>query len=406
MQYGLLGRKLSHSYSPQIHKYLGDYSYNLFEIEPEALGTFLQRDDIFGLNVTMPYKKAVIPYCHQLTESAHKLGAVNTLIRCGNQFIGHNSDYFGFQSLVKRSCLLVADKKVLILGSGGASATAACVMQELGARVVVISRTGENNYTNLYLHADASVIVNTTPVGMYPETGFSAVDLSVFPSLEGVLDVIYNPSQTKFLMDAAERGLIAENGLWMLVAQAKESAEWFTGTQIDDAVIEQIYRKLRMETENTVLIGMPGSGKSTVGKLLSNMLGKRFLDTDSIIEEEAGKSIPEIFSLYGEDHFRALESEIIARIGKESGCVIATGGGCVTQPHNKAQLRQNGTIYWLKRNLDLLSTEGRPLSQIISIEEMYNARELLYQTFADCIIDNNHSPQKAAEAIFDLEVNR
>ena len=228
MRCGLLGKKLGHSYSPQIHKYLGNYSYDLFEKSPEELERFLSEGDFTGINVTIPYKKDVLPYCHELSDRAKKLGAVNTLVRRKDgTLIGHNTDYFGFQSMVKRSGLDVYSKKVLVLGSGGASATVVAVLREMKADVIVISRSGENNYANIANHRDASIIVNTTPVGMYPYVGISPVDLGVFPNLEGVLDIIYNPAKTQLLLDAEARGLIVENGLWMLVAQAKESAEWF-----------------------------------------------------------------------------------------------------------------------------------------------------------------------------------
>ena len=230
MHCGLLGKKLGHSYSPQIHSYLGDYPYTLYEKTPEELETFLRTGDFTGLNVTMPYKKDVIPYLDKLTDRAASLGAVNTIVRQKDgTLIGHNTDYFGFHSMLKRSGLEVTGKKVLVLGSGGASATAQYVLKQEGAEVVVISRNGENNYHNLERHSDASVIVNATPVGMYPDVGVSPVSLELFPYLEGVLDIVYNPARTQILLDAEKRGLIAENGLWMLVAQAKESAEWFTG---------------------------------------------------------------------------------------------------------------------------------------------------------------------------------
>ena len=400
MKCGLLGRKLGHSYSPQIHGYLGDYPYVLFEKEPEELGDFLKNGDFTGLNVTMPYKKDVIPYLDVLSPAAQKLGAVNTIVRrADGTLFGHNTDCSGFASMVRRSGLQVAGKKVLVLGSGGASNTAVAVLEELGARVVVISRSGENNYENLHLRADAAVIVNTTPVGMYPATGISPVDLSRFPKLEGVLDVVYNPARTQLLLDADKLGIPAENGLWMLVAQAKEAAEHFTGRSLDDSLIAAIHRKLSVQMQNIVLIGMPGCGKSTVGGLLADQLGRPFVDADEEIVRLAGKSIPEIFAEDGEDTFRGWETQALSELGKQSGLVIATGGGCVTRDRNLPLLRQNGSIFWLKRDIQALPTDGRPLSLANRLADMYAVRRPLYQLFSDHSIDNNTAPQAAASAI-------
>lgn len=402
MKCGLLGRKLGHSYSPQIHKQLGSYDYSLFEKEPEELENFLKDGDFSGLNVTIPYKKSVISQLSELTPIAAKLGAVNTIVRRDGKLVGHNTDYFGFQSMVAQSGLTVRGKKVLVLGSGGASNTAVAVLEEFGASVVVISRTGENNYENLHRHTDAAVIVNTTPVGMYPHVGVSPLDLVLFPNLEGVLDIIYNPARTQLLLDAQSRGLVTMNGLWMLVAQAKESAEWFTNSRISNEIIKKIHNNLRLKMENIVLIGMPGSGKSTVGKLLSSQLGKEFADADSAIIEKAGISIPEIFEQRGEEWFRAIESEVLAELGKRSGLVIATGGGCVTRKENYPLLHQNGTIFCLDRDISYLPTHGRPLSQKGQLEEMYRIRNPLYHRFADHHIDCNHTPEAAAAQILQI----
>lgn len=403
MRCGLLGEKLTHSYSPQIHSLLAEYTYALVEKAPNELEAFLKSCEYQGLNVTIPYKKAVIPYCRSLSPLAEKLGSVNTIVRTHDgSLMGHNTDYFGFLSLLKHSGLIVAGKKVLVLGSGGSSVTVTAVLKDQGADPVVISRSGENNYTNLYLHSDASVIVNTTPVGMYPNTGVSPVDLSQFPMLEGVLDIIYNPSRTKLLMDAQSRGLVAENGLWMLVAQAKESAEWFTGRAIGDGRISHIYTQLKCQMENVILVGMPGSGKSTVGPVLAQLLHKEFIDADTQIEEAAGISIPEIFSKQGEAAFRRIETEVLQNLGKRSCLVIATGGGCVTKPENYPHLHQNGTIVWLKRPLELLPKNGRPLSQAMDLEEMYRLREPLYTAFSDFSVENNEDPVSVSHRIISV----
>ncbi len=403
MKCGLLGRKLGHSYSPQIHSYLGSYSYELFEKEPEELEDFLRNGDFDGLNVTIPYKKTVIPYLDELSPIAKKLGAVNTIVRRDGKLIGHNTDYFGFRTMVNSSVLEFVGKKALVLGSGGASNTAVAVLEELGAKVVVISRSGENNYQNLDRHADAAVIVNTTPVGMYPNNGVSPVDLSLFSKLEGVFDVIYNPQWTKLTMDAMDRMLSCDNGLRMLVAQAKESAQWFTNSVISDDVIRRILRKLLLQTENIILIGMPGCGKTAVGKALADCLGKTFVDADAVITEEAGMSIPEIFDSEGESGFRSRETKVLSDLGKGSGQVIATGGGCVTREENYPLLFQNGSIVWLQRDLDKLPTDGRPLSQAGRLEQMYAVRKPLYEAFADYIVDNNGSLEDTiAEILYQL----
>lgn len=400
MQCGLLGRKLGHSYSPQIHGLLGSYNYKLFEKEPEEVGDFLKNGNFTGLNVTIPYKKDVIPYLSQLSPVAKRLGAVNTIVRRQDgSLIGHNTDYFGFRYLVERSGLTVSGKKVLVLGSGGASNTAVAVLRELGAQVVIISRSGENNYHNLHLHHDASVIVNTTPVGMYPNTGISPIDLNLFPQLEGVLDAIYNPARTQILLDAEKRGLVAMNGLWMLVAQAKESAEWFTGSVIDQGKIPEIHACLRRQMENIILIGMPGCGKSTIGRLLAQRTGKKFVDADEALEARLGRKITDIIPQDGETVFRQMESDTLAELGKQSGLVIATGGGCVTRERNYPLLHQNGTILWLTRQLHKLPTEGRPLSQPGKLQEMFAQRQSLYRQFADAEISNDGPVEETLTAI-------
>ena len=403
MKCGLLGRKLGHSYSPQIHSLLGDYSYSLFEKEPDELEEFLKYGDFTGINVTIPYKKDVIRFLDELSPVARKMGAVNTIVRrADGSLFGHNTDYFGFSSMVKKSGLNVSGKKVLVLGSGGASNTAAAVLGELGARVVVISRTGENNYGSLSLHADAAVIVNATPVGMYPNTLVSPVDLALFPKLEGVLDLIYNPARTQLLLDAEKRNLITENGLWMLAAQAWEAAEYFIGHSISDDEIGKIHRILSRQMQNIVLIGMPGCGKSTIGQQLAEATGSQFVDADAEIVRMAGKSIPDIFAEDGEAVFRQWETAALEQLGKQSGLVIATGGGCVTRERNYGPLHQNGLLIWLKRDLEQLPTDGRPLSQKSKLQEMYAVRAPLYQAFADFTVDNGDTPEKTLTSILNL----
>ena len=406
MRCGLLGKKLGHSYSPQIHSYLADYVYDLFEKQPEELKSFLENGDFTALNVTIPYKKEVIPYCNELSNRAQELGAVNTLVRRKDgTLIGHNTDYFGFESMLKRSGLCVKGKKVLVLGSGGASATVVAVLKKHKANVIVISRSGSDNYDNIQIHGDASVIVNTTPVGMYPNVGVSPVNLDLFPGLEGVLDVVYNPARTQLLLDAERKGLITDNGLWMLVAQAKESAEWFCGDKISDYKIPEIHGILQSQMQNIVLIGMPGCGKSTIGKLLAEKLEKKFVDADAAISQLAGKTIPEIFAASGEAGFRKLETQVLQQLGKESGLVIATGGGCVTKAENYPALHQNGRIIWIRRDLSLLPTDGRPLSQQSRLEDMYRIRMRLYETFSDLSVDNDGPIEETIAQILAMEAN-
>ena len=399
MKCGLLGRKLGHSYSPQIHAMMGEYSYGLFEKEPEEVGDFVLHGDYDAMNVTIPYKKDVIPYLDEVDPIATRLGSVNTVVRRDGKLFGYNTDYYGFHSMVLRSGIQVSGKKSLVLGTGGTSVTAQAVLADLGAEVVVISRSGENNYENLSRHYDAKVIVNTTPVGMYPATGVAALDIRQFPHLEGVLDVIYNPSRTRLLLDAEELGLPNENGLWMLVAQAKLASEHFTGKTLDDGIIAAIHRKLKNQMENIVLVGMPGCGKSAIGRELAKRTGKTFRDSDQAIVELAGRSIPEIFAKDGEDTFRDYETKALEALSKQSGLVIATGGGCVTRERNYPLLHQNSTIVWIRRDISKLPTKGRPLSQKNDLNEMYQKRQPMYQAFADIAIDNNGTISDAAGKI-------
>ena len=400
MHYCLLGRNLSHSYSPQIHSTFADYDYRLMEIEPDKLESFMRNADFSGINVTIPYKKAVLPYCDELTPQAKRLGAVNTIVKKPDGTLwGHNTDYFGFLEMVKRSALNVQGKKALVLGSGGAGVTASAVLTDLGATVITISRNGEHNYNNLHHHQDASIIVNATPVGMYPNNGTAPISLSVFPRLEGVLDLIYNPFKTDLLLEAEEKGLVTLNGLYMLVAQAKESAEYFSGTTISNEKIKDVYCSLKLQMENIILIGMPGSGKSTIGAMVAKALGRQFVDTDQLIVERVKMSIPDYMKKYGLERFRQEESSVIRDISKQSGLIIATGGGCVTREDNYRPLHQNGTVIWVNRPICKLSTEGRPLSVSGNLEDMYTARSPLYSHFADLKIDNNAEPEKAVETI-------
>ena len=400
---GLLGRKLGHSYSPAIHGMLSDYSYELFEREPEQLEDFLLHGDWNGINVTIPYKKTVLPYCRELSPLAKEIGSVNTIVRRPDgSLFGDNTDAYGFESLVKKSGIDVRGKKALVLGSGGASVTVVAVLKRLGAgSVTVISRSGEDNYDNIQKHADAKIIVNTTPVGMFPNNGQSAVDLGTFPACEGVLDVVYNPARTALLLQAEQRGIPHAGGLYMLVAQAKRSSEIFTGSSIPDSEIERIEKVLSAQMQNIILIGMPSSGKSTIAAALGEKLGRPVYEADTLIEEEAGMDIPAIFAGHGEEYFRKLETQVLRKLGAMSGAIISTGGGCVTREENYAPLHQNGRMIWLLRDTDKLDKTGRPVSLRSDLNELYARREPMYARFADAKADNNGTVEETLEQIME-----
>ena len=403
MRCGLLGEHLTHSYSPQIHALLGDYSYELFEVAPEKLGEFLQAGEFDGLNVTIPYKRAMIPYCAELSAAAREMGSVNTLLRRPDGTLyGDNTDLDGFRWLLARGGGIRPGEKALVLGTGGASQTVQAVLRAAGAEVAVLSRRGESNYATLPRHADARLVVNATPVGMYPNNGERLIDLAQLPQCRCVLDLIYNPARTRLLLDAEARGIRCENGLSMLVAQAKRAAELFTGRDIPDAACTDILRRMEAQMHNLILVGMPGSGKTTVGSLLAVSLGRPFYDADGEIEKKLGCSIPAFFAQRGEAAFRAVETEVLAELGKRSGCVIATGGGCVTRGENYASLHQNGEIIWLRRSLTELPVEGRPVSQSRSLPELYREREPAYRRFADFCVENEATPEAAVEKIKEL----
>ena len=401
---GLLGERLGHSYSPAIHAMLGDYEYRLYECPKDKLGDFLKAWDFDGLNVTIPYKKAVLPYCAELSPMAAAIGSVNTLLRRPDgSLYGDNTDAFGFESLLRHAGLDPAGRKCLVLGSGGASATVQAVLRQLGAgSVTVISRGGEDNYGNLSRHRDAELLVNTTPVGMYPGNGLAPVDLTAFPGCRGVVDLIYNPARTALLLQAGRLGIPCAGGLWMLAAQAKRASELFTGSAIPDDIIPCITAALRRETENVILIGMPGSGKTTVAMALAEKLRRPVLDSDAAVEETAGIPIPAIFEREGEAGFRRRETAALAELGKRGGIILATGGGSVTRPENYDLLHQNGTILWLQRDIAKLPTDGRPISQSRDLSELLRERTPAYTRFADHIIDNNGTVEETLCRILEV----
>ena len=400
--FGLLGRKLGYSWSPPIHAALRCQDYGLIELEPEELPTFLSRSDLGGINVTIPYKLAVMPHCDVIDEAARLIGSVNTLSRRSDgKLYAWNTDAAGFSWMSKRAGISFAGAKVAVLGSGGASLTARAVARMEGAReVVVISRSGEDNYQNLSRHADADIVVNATPVGTYPGNGEAPVNLTAFPACRGVLDLIYNPRRTALLLQAESLGIPHSDGLPMLVAQAKAAEEHFFEKSIPDSENERILSMLRQEMTNIVLIGMPGSGKTTVGEALAALTGREAIDLDQRIVESAGCSIPEIFARGGEAEFRRLEREVTAEVGKLSGKIILTGGGVVKSEQNYAALHQNGRIYHLIRDLGLLPTDGRPLSQGADLHAMWAERAPMYARFRDVSIENSGAVADTADMIW------
>lgn len=400
--YGLLGARLGHSWSVPIHAALGNDAYQLYELEPPELAPFLRREDIGGLNVTIPYKRDVMPLCDGLHPTAKAIGSVNTIVRQPDgALVGYNTDIDGFLYMAHRAGISLNGKKVVILGAGGASLTAQAASRQARAReIAVISRSGPDDYDHLDRHADAEVLVNTTPVGMFPHTGAAPVDLTRFPRCQGVLDVIYNPRRTALVLQAESLGIPCSDGLPMLVAQAKRAEEHFFRRAIPDQENERILAQLRQETCNIVLIGMPGCGKTTVGQALAALSGREALDLDQQIVEKAGKSIPQIFAEQGEAAFRALEREVVAEAGKLTGKLLLTGGGVVTIPENYGPLRQNGRIYHLVRDLDALPTEGRPLSQSTDLRALWETRAPLYARFRDVVIQNSGTVQETAQEIW------
>ena len=403
MNCGLLGEKLGHSYSPAIHAMLADYDYRLYEKTPAELEDFLLRGEWDGLNVTIPYKKAVIPCCTELSETAKRCGSVNTLIRLpGGGIRGENTDAYGFAYLLRSLGFDPAGKKAVIFGSGGAAATVRAVLEARGAReIVTLSRRGQDNYDHLDRHSDAQLVVNATPVGMFPHNGEAAASLSSFENCEAVADLIYNPARSTLLMEAEARGLPCVNGLGMLVAQAKRSCELFLGAAIPDGEVARIEDELARGMGNIILIGMPGCGKSTIARLLAEKTGRELCESDTLIEREAGLPIPEIFRREGEEGFRSRETAALTALGKLSGKVIATGGGCVTREENYPPLHQNGVIVRLLRDPGKLPKEGRPISLRSDLGELYEQRRPYYERFADFAVSNDGTPEETVRAILE-----
>ena len=379
MKYGLIGEKLGHSFSKTVHSKIADYEYCLFEIAKADLNTFMQKRDFCGINVTIPYKQAVIPYLDYISDEAKSIGAVNTVVNKNGKLYGYNTDFFGLKLLIEKNNIEITNKTVLILGSGGTSKTAKAVCESLSAKeIFTVSRSGGEGlitYEEAYTK-NAQIIINTTPLGMYPNIDAKPIKLEGFNGLEAVVDVIYNPLKTRLVIDAENRGIRAVGGLYMLYAQAVSAAEIFSDNEIKTNAFNEILK----EKQNIVLIGMPSCGKTTSGKLLAQELGKEFIDTDLEIVKKAGMEIPEIFEKFGEEYFRNLESEAIKELSQNQSLVIATGGGAVLRSENVDALRQNGKIIFIDRPLDMLiTTDDRPLSSSRELlEERYYERYPTY----------------------------
>lgn len=407
MKYGLIGEKLGHSYSPEIHARLGHYRYELCELAPDALGPFMQGRQFDSINVTIPYKTAVIPYLDELADAARAIGAVNTVKRVGDRLLGYNTDFAGLSDLVDRIGVPLAGRVVLLLGSGGTAKTAHAVCKAHGAaEVVTVGRTarpGVISYEEAYArYAHATYIINATPVGMYPCEEGCPIDIARFPHLAGVCDAIYNPLRTDLVLNAAARGIPAEGGLYMLVAQAAHAAAIFEGRPFDGAVIEEVYRAMLPEKENLYLIGMPGCGKSTVGRALAGAMGRPFIDTDAEIVAAAGMPIPVIFEAEGEEGFRCREADVIARLAHEArGTVIATGGGAILREENLRRMRRGGRLYFLDRALSrICPTDDRPLAQSrAALEKRYRERYPLYRAAADVRVAVDEVVENSVETI-------
>ena len=399
--YGLIGAHLQHSFSPAIHAQLGDYDYRLFELTESELPDFLQNGSFSGLNVTIPYKKTAMEYCSSLTPQAQRIGCVNTIVRQPDgSLLGHNTDYDGFAHLLHSAGADIQGKKVLVLGSGGASLTVRAVLHDLHAgEVIVISRAGNETYETIHRHHDAQFIVNTTPVGMYPNVGVSPICLDDFPRCQGVFDLIYNPASTQLLLDARRLDIPHANGLGMLVAQARAAAECFTGIKIPHSRVDELTATMERATKNIILIGMPGCGKSAIGRALSNILERPFVDTDALVTTHCGCSIPDLFATRGEEQFRTMEHQMLRSVSSGSGRIIATGGGIVTRTENHDPLHENATVVFLQRPLNQLPVAGRPISQSTSLSELYDVRLPLYRAACDLEVENIGIQATAQEII-------
>jgi shikimate dehydrogenase len=411
-KYGCIGKKLTHSFSKEIHARLADYAYELIELTEEEIPAFFEARDFEAINVTIPYKQTVIPYLDSVSEVAQRIGAVNTIVQRDGKLYGYNTDYYGMTALIRRVGVDLRGKKVLILGTGGTAKTACVVATDLGAsEVLTVSRRkahGTITYEEaVTLHGDAQVIINTTPVGMYPDCGSKPIDIACFEELEGVIDAVYNPLCTNLVLDARARGIQAEGGLYMLVMQAVVAVEKFLDTHIEQEVADRVFASVLAAKENIVLTGMPGSGKSTVGKLL-RIEGFTFVDTDAEIERRCGCTIRELIADKGETYFRDLESEVIRDVSVESCRVISTGGGAILREENLRCLRRNGKLFFLDAALSRLHATGdRPLSNTRDkLTKLYDQRIGIYRATADVTAPDMETPEAEAAYILEKRLER
>ncbi len=406
MEYGCIGEHLGHSFSKEIHNALADYKYELCELEPTALSAFFEDRKFNAINVTIPYKRDVIKYLDWISDEAKAINAVNTIVNKSGKLYGYNTDFYGLKSLIERHNVSLKGKKVAILGSGGTSNTAFAVAQSMGAEMILkvsrIQREGYITYDDLRnTFSDFEIIINTTPCGMFPATGVSPIEISDFHNLVAVFDAVYNPLKSKLVCDSCEKEIIASGGLYMLVSQAAYAVEKFIDKPVDVERVECIFRELYKEKMNIILIGMPSSGKTSVGKVLAELLNKKFVDTDALIADFHGKSIPDIFKSDGEAFFRELETKIINNVSKENACIVATGGGAILNKVNIDMLKGNGRVYFIDRSLDkLITTDDRPLSNNrIDLEKRYRERYSKYIASADVVIDGNGTVEEVAKRI-------
>jgi len=398
----LIAKKLSHSFSKPIHNELADYSYEYKELEENEVGEFLKKKEFDGLNVTIPYKQTVMEYLDCISPEALKIGAVNTIVNRDGKLCGHNTDYYGFGYEIKESGADIKGKDVVVLGNGGAAKTVVCVCNDLEAKSISVVTSAELRSGDVEKYYGGQIVINATPVGMYPNTGVAVVDISKFRKCEAVLDLIYNPAKPQLLLDAEKLGMKTANGLGMLVAQAKKACEIFTESAIADSEIARIRTKIENQTRNIVLVGMPGCGKSTVGQYLAELLGRDFYDSDEEISKK-GKTPAELIEQDGEEHFRQVESEVLAELCKKSGCVIATGGGAVTKERNYDIIHQNATVVFIERELKRLATNGRPLSQggEDKLQKMYEVRYPLYKKFSHFSVKSQKTWQETTALIIE-----
>ena len=406
MIYGCIGEHLGHSFSKEIHNRIDNYPYEIREIPRDELDSFMKSKEFSAINVTIPYKQAVIPYLDYIHPAAEEINAVNTIVNKDGKLLGYNTDFAGMSRLSERIGIDFQGKKVLILGTGGTSKTAVAVAKSKNASAIFTVSRQEKEGSITYIqaterHSDAEIIINTTPCGMYPDNEGMPIDIDKFPKLEAILDAVYNPLRTPLIQKALSKGLRAEGGLYMLVSQAVAAAERFTGKEYPEDTSDKIYTSLLAQKENIVLTGMPGSGKSTIGRLLAQQTGRELIDTDEIIEKNADMKISQIFEQYGEEAFRDMETAAVKEASAKNNCIIATGGGAVLREENINALKSNGRIYFIDRPLGkLIPTEDRPLSRDAeAITQRYNERYGIYCNTADAQIDGASTPEQVMLAV-------